>query len=78
MTPAGALRNFGLPILLAGEGLGAKLALPSVAGTKGTLLSRPFPSFFAVKKFNLAVYTWAPVEGSGALPFPIQPHAPYF
>ena len=64
MTPVGALRNFGLPILHAGEGLGANLASPSVAGTKGTFLLRPFPFFlFAVKKFILAEYIWAPVEG---------------
>ena len=55
--------NFGLPTLHAGEGLGSKLAPPSVAGTKGTLHSRPFPSFFAVEKFNRAVDSWAPVEG---------------
>ena len=70
--------NFGLPTLHAGEGLGAKLAPPLVAGTKGTLLLRPFPLFLlAVKKSITAAYIWASVEGSGALPFPIQPHAPY-
>ena len=64
LRPQIALRNFGLPILLAGEGLGAKLAPPSVAGTKGTLLLQPFPRFFfAVTKFILAEYIWAPVEG---------------
>ena len=55
--------NFGLPTLHAGEGLGSKLAPPSFAGTKGTLLLRPFPSFFAVEKTILAAYIWAPVEG---------------
>ena len=63
-TPAGALRNCGLPILHAGEGLGAKLARPSVAGTKGTLLFLPFPLFlWDVKKSTIAAYIWAPVEG---------------
>ena len=70
--------NFGLPTLHAGEGLGSKLAPPSVAGTKGTLHLRSFPpSFFAVKKTILAAYIWAPVEGSGASLLPIHPHAPY-
>ena len=56
--------NFGLPTLHAGEGLGSKLAPPSVAGTKVTLHLRPFPPyFFAVEKVNLAVDIWAPVEG---------------
>ena len=56
--------------------MGAKLAPPSVAGTKGTLLSQPFPLFIlAVKKFILAAYIWAPVEGSGALLFPFT-HMP--
>ena len=37
-----------------------------------------FPALlFAVKKFNLAAYIWAPVEGSGASLLPIHPHAPY-
>ena len=63
-TLAGALRNSGLPILHAGEGMGAKLPPPLVAGTKGTLLLRPFPLFLlAVRKFSLAGYIRAPVEG---------------
>ena len=30
-----------------------------------------------MKKTILAAYIWAPVEGSGALLFPIHPYAPY-
>ena len=37
--------NFGLPTLHAGEGLGSKLAPPSVAGTKGTCHRNLSPLF---------------------------------
>ena len=71
--------NFGLPILHAGEGLGSKLAPPSVAGTKGTLHSRPFPLISLLWKKPTSPWTFGPLwRGSSALLSPIQPHAPYF
>ena len=62
-TPAGALRKLRAATLHAGEGLGSKLAPPRSQGLKVLAIATFPPYLFAVKKLNLAVDIWAPVEG---------------
>ena len=67
----------GCPFYLPERGWARNRPPPRSQGLKVRCICCLFPSFFAVKKFNLAAYIWAPVEGSGASLLPIHPHAPY-
>ena len=67
----------GCPFYLAECGLVLNWPPPRSRGLKVRCHCDLSPSFLAVKKFILAAYIWAPVEGSGALLFPVHPHAPH-
>ena len=68
--------NFELPTLHAGEGLGSKLAPPSVGGTKGTCHRNLFPLFICCEEIEPRCGHLGPCGGALARCYPPFSHMP--